>query len=148
MLSICTMKYILTLTLILISSTDSFAKVEVCHRPAQIIKGMVNHYWLKTETKEAGMGSDEVGDVKIGDKFEMPYATKVFIVDHSNQTALICKERSDVDEDCVNASLDVGRYLGHFSLTNNCQTFVSRVIDKCLMYQEEIKDSANEETKD
>jgi hypothetical protein len=53
-----------------------------------------------------------------------------------------------VDEDCVNAELDLGKPLGHFSLINNCQTFVSRVIKRCLISKlkpKEIKEEVETE---
>jgi hypothetical protein len=141
---IFSMKFIL-LTLILFYSANGFSKVEICHRHAEILKGLVDHYWIKTDTKEAGMGSELLATLQIGDKFEAPYTTKVFIVDHSNQTAIACKENLEVDEDCVNEQLDLGKPLGHFSLINNCQSFVARVIKKCSPHDpnEELYPGAN-----
>ncbi len=124
------MKYIFTL-IILSYSFTSFSKVEDCHRRAQILHGLVEHHWIKTDTKIAGMGSGQITDKQIGDKFEAPYATLVFIIDHSNQVAETCKEILNIDEDCVNAELDFGKPLGHFSLINNCQSFVSNVFRRC-----------------
>ncbi len=132
------MKYFVTL-LILIFSNTSYSKVEECYRKAQIIKGLVTHHWLKTDTKIAGMGSGETANEQIGDKFEAPYSTHVFIVDHSDQIAESCKEITYADEDCVNAELDLGKPLGHFSLGNNCQTFVSKVLRKCSKDNKQIE---------
>ncbi len=123
------MKYALAF-IILGFSISSFAMVEDCYRKAQIMGGIVNHHWIKTDTKIAGMGSG-ISEGQIGDRFEAPYTTHVFVIDHSDQVAKICKEIKDVDEDCVNAELDVGKALGRFSLINNCQTYVSSVLRKC-----------------
>lgn len=117
-------------------SFSSFAKVEACFRPAALLNGLVDHYWLKTDTKTAGMGSKTLTDfangAQIGDQFEAPFITKVFIVDHSNQHASFCIEKKDIDEDCVNEELDIGKPLGRFGLLNNCQTFVRGILHKCL----------------
>lgn len=123
------MKKLLTL-LLLSLSFSCFAVVENCHRTAEIMGGIVNHHWLKTDTKIAGMGSGVVEGL-IGDRFEAPYATLVYIIDHSLQEAKSCKEIKDIDEDCVNAELDIGKPLGRFNLFNNCQSFVTRVLKKC-----------------
>ena len=40
----------------------------------------------------------------------------------------------DVDEECVNELIHPGRNLGVFSPTNNCQSFVHRVLNKCSTY--------------
>lgn len=123
------MKYILTF-IILGFSINSFAVVQNCYRKAQIMGGVVNHHWIKTDTKTAGMGSGNSQE-QIGDRFEAPYTTHVFVIDHSDQEALNCKEIKDVDEDCVNAQLDIGKPLGRFNLINNCQTYVSSVLKRC-----------------
>lgn len=123
------MKYVLAF-IILGLSINSFAAVEDCYRKAQIMGGVVNHHWIKTDTKIAGMGSGAV-EGQIGDRFETPYTTHVFVIDHSDQVAKACKEIKDIDEDCVNAELDLGKPLGRFNLVNNCQTFVSQVLKKC-----------------
>ena len=124
------MKKLLALTSLLYS-LNAFAEVYDCYRKAQILDGVVKHHWLKTDTKIAGMGSLEMENRPIGDTFEAPYTTKVYIVDHSNQEPRRCKIVKHVDEDCVNSKLDIGKYLGRFSLVNNCQTFVASVLRKC-----------------
>lgn len=115
--------------LMVIYTCNTHAVVFDCSRKAQIMGGAVNHHWLKTDTKNAGMGSGNDG--LIGDHFEAPYATHVFVIDHSNQTAEKCKEIKDIDEDCVNEQLDIGKPLGRFNLINNCQTFVSGILKEC-----------------
>ena len=124
------MKTVIVLVTIL-SSLSSFSAVEDCSRKAQIMGGVVNHHWLKTDTKVAGMGSGYDGP--IGDRFEAPYKTHVFVIDHSNQVAEKCREIAGVDEDCVNEKLDIGQYLGRFNLINNCQAFVSKILRECSL---------------
>ena len=105
------------------------ASVEICHRKAQIAFGLVSHYWLKTDTVVAGMGSGRSA-VQIGDEFEGP-GTKVFVIDHTDQIAETCEETVNHIEDCVNEELEVGKSLGRFTPVNNCQTFVRSVLKKC-----------------
>jgi hypothetical protein len=118
------------LILLIILSNNSFGAVENCHRKAKILNGLVNHHWLKTDTKTAGMGSGQSSTL-IGDRIEAPYATLVYVVDHSEYIAKSCVEVKDIDEDCVNEELDLGKPLGSFSLLNNCQSFVEIVLKKC-----------------
>lgn len=122
------MKLLFILSLSLIQLT-AFAKVEICHRKAQIAFGLVDHYWLKTDAKNAGMGSGKaVG--QIGDQFEGP-GTKVYVIDHSGQIAESCEESTNHIEECLNAELEEGKSLGRFSPINNCQTYVKSVLKRC-----------------
>jgi hypothetical protein len=122
------MKLSLVLSLIFIQLT-AYAKVEICHRKAQIAFGLVDHYWLKTDLKNAGMGSGK-SEGQIGDKFEGP-GTKVFVIDHTNQIPEACKESNDHIEECINQELEEGKYLGRFTPINNCQSYVKKVLKKC-----------------
>lgn len=102
--------------------------VQVCRAPAQIAAGLVDHEWIKTSTKEAGMGGIAENP---GDHYESLYATKVFITDHKGDSAHRKGASCHVvqaDEKKVNDLLQIGKPLGRFSLTNNCQTFASSVI--------------------
>lgn len=108
---------------------SAFAKVEICYRKAQIVSGLVNHFWLKTDTRNAGMGSGLVQG-NIGDQYEGPF-TKVFVIDHSDQIAEVCTESNNYDEQCLDEELEIGRSLGRFSPFNNCQTFTKKVLKKC-----------------
>lgn len=122
------MKFFLILILCFFQLAAS-AKVEICHRKAQIAFGLVNHFWLKTDTKNAGMGSGK-SHGQIGDQFEGP-GTKVYVIDHSNQIAEVCEETTNHVEECINEELEDGKFLGRFSPLNNCQTYVKSVLRKC-----------------
>lgn len=72
------------------------------------------------------------GDVQNpGQEYESLFVTKVKITDHSGQSktreGASC-EVVDADEDKVNQQLQIGKPLGRFSPTNNCQTFVKQVL--------------------
>ena len=43
------------------SDQDEASKVWLCKRPANVMKGLVDHWWLKTEKKEAGLGAADRG---------------------------------------------------------------------------------------
>jgi hypothetical protein len=66
-----------------------------------------------------------------GDEYEPPYSTPVYVSDHSCDTGS-CQLIDDIDEDCVNEELGIGRSLGRFDLAfNNCRSFANSVIEKC-----------------
>jgi RHS repeat-associated protein len=107
-------------------------KVQRCCRKAEILGGLVSHCWIKTDTVTAGMASNPQCRAGVGDNFEPPYTTKVYVSDHSCEKPGSCEDVDDVDEDCVNKELTVGKALGRFDLANNnCQTFVHEVLKKC-----------------
>lgn len=120
----------LSLLLLILVSTSAFAKIELCQRRAQIAWGIFDHYWLKTDTITAGMGSNSVYTEQIGDQRERPF-TKVFVVDHSSQIPRKCTEYTNHDEACVNKELEIGKPLGRFTPTNQCLSFVKRILRKC-----------------
>ena len=105
-------------------------KVQLCCRPAQSVRGAVDHCWIKTDTKTAGMNSSPQCRIA-GEDYETLYVTKVFVSDHSCDIAKSCKPIDNVDEDCVNKQLAIGTPLGRFSTWNNCQTFAQEVFSKC-----------------
>lgn len=120
------------IALFILISLPTFAKIEVCQRPAKIAFGLVNHYWLKTDTITAGMGSARAYNAYIGDQMEAPF-TSVYVVDHSDQPAKKCKDKStaNYDEECINHELQVGKPLGKFTPINHCLAFVRRTLRKC-----------------
>jgi hypothetical protein len=119
------------LFLIAIFSLNAFATVELCYRPAEIAFGLGNHHWLKTDTKSAGMGSNDPNVLNIGDQFEAPFITKVYVRDHSDQVEVACIEQEHIIESCVDEKLEIGKYLGRFTPINHCQTFVKSVLRAC-----------------
>ena len=105
--------------------------VSICSQPA--LGWMpVNHQWLKTDTVEAGMGGtrgNEAGN-QTGDYPGDP----VQVTDHagrSKQEGSSCKKiEGHIDEKTVNEELILGRKLGRWGPTNQCQSFVNDVVSK------------------
>ena len=91
-------------------------KVERCCAPAQIAGGFVDHCWLKTDKREAGLGHlDEgqpAGQAVPGAGCDSPYLAQTQIVDHTSQSQsrsdVKCEEIPDVDEACVDDKLWTG----------------------------------------
>lgn len=105
--------------------------VQQCCRKAEIANGLVDHCWLQTDTITAGMASSPQCRANVGDRKELPWKTKVYVSDHSCEVGGQCNVINDVDEQCVNRELAIGRSLGRFGMFNNCQTFVFSVVKKC-----------------
>jgi len=114
------------------------------HHPAQIAGGFVDHCWLKTDKREAGLGHlDEgqpAGQAVPGAGCDSPYLAQTQIVDHTSQSQsrsdVKCEEIPDVDEACVDDKLwtdrrGYGTTMGAFSFSNNCQSWVNRVLNEC-----------------
>jgi RHS repeat-associated protein len=116
-------------------------KTEVYRRPTQIngpfspLNALdINHYWIKTDKYEAGMGGPAAQIPGQGAP-DMPF-TKVHTKDHSGQSkasnAQQVKLPYEVDEQCVNERIRPGRELGRFVPgMNDCQSFVGGVLDQC-----------------
>jgi RHS repeat-associated protein len=115
-------------------------KVERCKRPAQILDGRVDHYWLKTDTKEMGMGEAEGGGIPGREKPSQLYP-ETAIRDHSGESTKpgsSCEEMKCIDETCVNNELILGKRLGRWSPgSNDCQQFTSWTLSKCRKKTEE-----------
>jgi RHS repeat-associated protein len=105
--------------------------VQQCCRKAEIAGGVVDHCWLQTNTITAGMASSPQCRANVGARSELPWKTKVYVSDHSCEVGGRCNVMPDIDEDCVNRELAIGKSLGRFGLLNNCQTFVFSVAKKC-----------------
>jgi len=104
--------------------------VFLCQRPAQILGGGVDHFWLKTSIKEAGMGGDP--GIAPGQQYESAYATSVYIRDHSQDNAASCRAIDHVNEVCVNNLLQVNTPLGQFMPgLNDCRMFANTVLSSC-----------------
>lgn len=108
--------------------------VKRCCRKAQIIFGLVSHCWIKTETATAGMNGQatcsHAGNGAAGYPL-MP----VYVSDHTCEIPDNCEDYPDVDEECVNKELVIGREIGRFHPLNNCQTFAWSVLTKCQKNQ-------------
>ena len=109
--------------------------VYICGRPADLPfpLNQLNHEWLLTDTAEAGMGAAGGGVPAQNGNSDLP-GVPVEVVDHTGQSTeenSHCDHVENVDESCVNKKITIGRSLGHFGPTNNCQTFVMEVVIEC-----------------
>jgi RHS repeat-associated protein len=103
--------------------------VMLCSRPAQIANGLIDHYWIVTETRSAGMGGNP--NIPPGQEYE-GWGMRVTLNDHSNDTPTQCTTQRNVDAACVNSQLTIGRSLGRFTPPiNQCQSFAYSVINSC-----------------
>ena len=86
----------------------------------------LEHCWLRTDTKVAGMGPAQAGPLPA-----WPFGIPTRITDHSEDTPTNCREIPGIDENCVNQELQIGRSTGPWGLRNNCNTLVEDIIDMC-----------------
>lgn len=106
--------------------------------------GAVDHCWLKTDTREAGLGNmnegQPSGQAVPGDQCDSPYKSQTQVVDHTGQSkkrrGTKCEEITHVDEKCVDDALytdsrGYGTTEGAFTAFNNCQSWVNGVFRKC-----------------
>src|SRR5207253_3826553 len=114
--------------------TDSqgLGDVFLCSQPAFGLSwSPVDHYWLKTDTVEAGMGGTR-GNVPGMESGDRPY-DPVQVTDHtgrSSEPGASCQAVTDVDEKKVNDLLRIGRPLGLWTPVNQCQSFVWDVLNE------------------
>ncbi len=112
--------------------------VWVCSQQAQLPGGWLahqmgwDHQWLKTNSVEAGYGppNGPEGSPMLGDP--------VTVRNHAGRSAqpgARCVEKRCVDEACVNRVLSglMGHSLGTWGPYNNCNTFVSTVLEACRL---------------
>lgn len=93
----------------------------------------IQHQWLKTDKLAAGMGPETEGPLP-ANPFGVP--TVIRPPDPTSVAASVknktCTLQPDVDEACVNKELErPDKSLGKWSLTNNCHTFVNKVLATC-----------------
>lgn len=105
--------------------------VRLCCREAQILAGLVDHCWIKTDTKVAGMGNSPSRCTRPGDANSDSPFSPVYVQPHDCEPTDNCRVVDYVYEDCVNEELAVGESLGRFTPWNNCQTFAASVLVKC-----------------
>lgn len=104
-------------------------EVQVCCRPAQIAGGGINHCWIQTDTISAGMGANP--NIPPGQQYE-GYGMPVQITDHSKDTPTQCAPQKNVDEQCVNSKLQIGKPIGRFLPPfNQCQSFAYGTVNSC-----------------
>ncbi len=90
----------------------------------------VDHVWVKTDTVERGMGGQNGNDPG-NDSGDLP-GDPVEVTEHkgrSKEEGSTCETVPDVDENKVNEQLKLGRDLGNWTPTNQCQSFASEVLD-------------------
>lgn len=115
--------------------TEPAPYVMFCHRPAQIILADelgIEHHWLKTSHKEAGLGPED-GSVPGDGKSALPFSM-TRINDHTGQGLrgdAQCVYIASADEACVDERLEVGRLAGRWTPSNNCQTLVAEILAYC-----------------
>ena len=92
----------------------------------------VDHQWIKTDTVEAGMGPVKSNCGDAGNALGDLPGDPVQVCDHSGrskQEGATCKKvEGRIDETAVNEELTIGRKLGGWGPTNQCQSFVKQVI--------------------
>jgi RHS repeat-associated protein len=86
----------------------------------------LQHCWLSTGTVAAGMGPADNGPLP-----NNPLGIPVAITDQSGQGGGNATLLPNVDPACVNAALQIGKPLGTWGPTNNCNTFAQSVISSC-----------------
>ena len=95
----------------------------------KIAKGLIDHCWVTTDTKSAGMGANP--NVAPGQEYE-GWGMSVQINDHSKDKPSQCTTMNNVDEQCVNNELTIGKGIGRFIPPfNHCQSFAYGVVNKC-----------------
>lgn len=119
-----------------LSQYDPFGlAVALCKRPADLPfpLNQANHYWLKTDKHEAGMGGMR-GVVPGQDgNSDKPYDSTQ-TVDHTGQSKApnaSCELQINVDEACVDKNIRPGQGTGRWHPYNQCQSFAYGVLSKC-----------------
>ncbi len=116
--------------------TDSLGlDVLLCHRPADLPfpLNQFDHYWIKTDTLEAGMGGMRGGVPGQNGNSDRPY-DPTQTVDHSGQSNASnasCEKQNNVDEQCVNDLIRPGQPTGSWNPFNQCQSFAYSTINRC-----------------
>jgi RHS repeat-associated protein len=111
-------------------------KVQKCCRNTQVNPWVdflskltgIKHCFIKTDTITAGMGPANGGPLP-----GCPIGVQTKITDHSAEAISPedCKDVPGVNEECVNKALKVGTPTGRWTPTNQCNSFVNDVLDKC-----------------
>jgi hypothetical protein len=143
----------------LLSPPWSTAEVFYCKRPTDITfieftrkfqesflgpgSGVdLTHHWLRTPTTEAGLGA-EGGEVpgrrdSIDDGLDLArHGFRAQVNDHSGEServGAVCTPVPNVDVDCVNEALTIGRPAGRWIPPfSDCQTFARSVVQQCAV---------------
>lgn len=68
---------------------------------------------------------------KVTAHFHSPQLKLLTMLANRRQRGQLASQKKDVDEDCVNKKLALGRATGRWSPYNQCQSFVQDVIREC-----------------
>src|ERR1700730_18465400 len=105
--------------------------VDVSWIPDLIAQGLPSHMWIKTDTREAGMGGRcPVPGMQCSDRLYSDTQIK----DHtgqSKQPGVTCSLQFNVDEGCVNRYLMPGTSTGNWNMYNQCNSWANGVIASC-----------------
>ena len=108
--------------------------------PAAILNGVgIEHQWIKTDSKESGMGP-AAGEIPgQGINKDLPFIP-VGTIDHSGQSAQPGSHPIPlpfpVNEQCVDGLINPGQDLGRFIPgINDCHTFTDDTLKRCRMNQ-------------
>ncbi|MEM7465220.1 MAG: DUF4157 domain-containing protein [Pseudomonadota bacterium] len=85
----------------------------------------LQHCWIKTDSREAGMGAAINGLLP-----DNPIVRETEITDHTGDQGF-CNVVPNIDESCVDQALKIGRPLGIWGPVNNCNTFVDQTLASC-----------------
>jgi hypothetical protein len=113
----------------------------LCRRNAEIPGSSVlkvEHHWLRTSSREAGMGPAS-GAVPGEAGSDCPF-TPTMVNDHTGRGAMpgsICTPLANVSEPCVNEALELGRETGRWTPLNQCQSFVDAIVQQCTIPPDE-----------
>jgi RHS repeat-associated protein len=122
---------------------SSTPKVEMCKREADIPGKSIHHqehWWLRTAEWERGMGPAN-GAVPGHGGSDSPYVSQTSINDHKgegNGPGAYCQPVGDIDDrwsqvdrECLNREMALGRDTGTWTLYNQCHTAVSDALEAC-----------------
>ena len=107
--------------------------VSVCRDNSTLFGGAfgsgIQHYWIKTDTQEVGMGTGP----DAGNRYDLPFS-KVKTTEHPDRSkgaTANCKEAIGADEGKVNRLIAPGQSLGRFAPPlNYCKSFTYDVIQQ------------------
>ena len=123
------------------TSTEPQGAVEFCEQTARV-KGMrelgIQHHWLRTPNREAGLGPAPGANIE--------YGADVQITDHSGRgdsegahcTPVYQHHRfgHPVDLECVDDKLTPGRDMGQYGFTNQCQSTIADIVAACRAWDD------------
>jgi RHS repeat-associated protein len=120
--------------------------VYLCHRPLNLVgifsflnnhPDLATHTWIKTESKEAGLGNANGTVPGQNAPADLPFVPTT-VNDHTGESKApnaSCTALPNEDEDCVNEQLRLGTPHGRFFPgVNDCSTFASNVLNKCDLH--------------